>query len=212
MSPPILSPTRGEFDDLRSGPGSEVGSEGVSPRMRTVSITGVIQAATNQEQSAKEEQAALNALWKQVMDPVLDYCTVRTPRISFFLALVLIAHDIDFCQQCHRSPSSCHPASRNNSSDGGHRLRGAEERLRPARDLYLHSTPEDVARVPEADGGACRRPQEVCRRRVCRVLPPERNKRCRRVQRKYTSCSRQLTPSLRAIHVTGEISVRHDVC
>ena len=82
MSPPILSPTRGEFDDLRSGPGSEVGSEGVSPRMRTVSITGVIQAATNQEQSAKEEQTALNALWKQVMDPVLDYCTV-SPHIFY---------------------------------------------------------------------------------------------------------------------------------
>lgn len=74
VSPPILSPTYGEFDELRS----EVGSEGVSPRTRPVSIHGVIQAAVSHEQSAKEEQAALNALWKQVMDPVLDYCQVRT--------------------------------------------------------------------------------------------------------------------------------------
>ena len=74
MSPPILSPTFGDFDELRS----EVGSESVSPRTRPVSIHGVIQAAVSNETSAKEEQAALNAVWKQVMDPVLDYCQVST--------------------------------------------------------------------------------------------------------------------------------------
>ena len=26
---------------------------------------------------SKEEQTALNAVWKQIMDPVLDYCQVR---------------------------------------------------------------------------------------------------------------------------------------
>ncbi len=83
MSPPILSPTYGEFDELRS----EVGSESVSPRVRPVSIHGVIQAAVSQEQSAKEEQGALNALWKQVMDPILDYCQVR-PLPSQILLVV----------------------------------------------------------------------------------------------------------------------------
>lgn len=74
MSPPILSPTFGDFDELRS----EVGNESVSPRTRVVNIHSVAQGSLSHEQSAKEEQAALNAVWKQVMDPVLDYCQVRT--------------------------------------------------------------------------------------------------------------------------------------
>lgn len=80
-SPPILSPTYGEFDDMRS----EVGSENVSLRARPVSIHGVIQAAANHEQTAKEEQATLNILWKQVMDPVLDYCQVSPAILSVLL-------------------------------------------------------------------------------------------------------------------------------
>ncbi|KAI1795121.1 vacuolar sorting protein [Ganoderma leucocontextum] len=101
MSPPILSPTYGEFDDLRSGPGSDVGSEGVSPWTRPVSITGVIQAAVNHEQSAKEEQAALNALWKQVMDPILDYCQTfinsaiePAPPVIPLLTIIRLTEDV----------------------------------------------------------------------------------------------------------------------
>ena len=56
----------------------------MSPRRRVISITGVMNASTQDQQSLKEEQASLNALWKQVMDPVLDYCQVRrfTPPLS----------------------------------------------------------------------------------------------------------------------------------
>ncbi|EJF61135.1 vacuolar sorting protein [Dichomitus squalens] len=101
MSPPILSPTRGEFDELRSGPGSEIGSDSVSPRMRPVNITSVIQAAANQEQTAKEEQAALNALWKQVIDPILDYCSTFVagaieppPPVIPLLTIIRLTEDI----------------------------------------------------------------------------------------------------------------------
>ena len=80
MSPPILSPTRTDFDEPRSNPGSDFGgSESVSPRQRLISITSVMGAVGLDQQSQKEEQAALNALWKQVMHPVLDYCQVLCP-------------------------------------------------------------------------------------------------------------------------------------
>ena len=96
MSPPILSPTREGFDEPRSNPGSDFGSESVSPRRRVISITGVMNVATQDQQSLKEEQASLNALWKQVMDPVLDYCQVRrfTPPLSSSDLTVLPTADV----------------------------------------------------------------------------------------------------------------------
>lgn len=78
MSPPVLSPTKGDFDELRSTSASDIGgSETMSPRRRVMSITSVLGAAASPGVEgvapSKEEQAALNALWKQVLDPVLDY-------------------------------------------------------------------------------------------------------------------------------------------
>ncbi|KAJ2986509.1 hypothetical protein NUW54_g9742 [Trametes sanguinea] len=78
MSPTLLSPTQGEFDEIRSNPGSDFGGESVAPRRRLTSITSVMSAGAGapEQPNAKEELAALNALWKQVMDPVLEYCQV----------------------------------------------------------------------------------------------------------------------------------------
>ena len=90
MSPPILSPTRGEFDEVRSSPGSDFGSEAVSPRQRVLSITSVIGATGLDAPTPKEEQATLNALWKQIMDPVLDYCQVF--RFANYGPNVLLTH------------------------------------------------------------------------------------------------------------------------
>ncbi|THH02739.1 hypothetical protein EW026_g183 [Hermanssonia centrifuga] len=90
LSPPqMVSPTRTEFDELRSL-GSETGFGGngpftglASPRRRVTSINNVLGAppplgdvgahGVNGKDS-KEEQASMNAIWKQVMDPVLEYC------------------------------------------------------------------------------------------------------------------------------------------
>ncbi len=88
----MVSPTRTEFDELRSL-GSETGFGGngpftglASPRRRVTSINNVLGAppplgdvgahGVNGKDS-KEEQASMNAIWKQVMDPVLEYCQVR---------------------------------------------------------------------------------------------------------------------------------------
>ena len=96
MSPPILSPIKGEFDEPRSAATSEIGgSETMSPRRRVMSITSVLGGAPNTPgaeggPSSKEEQAALNQIWKQVMDPVLTYCEVSPGCFSRLLINMLI--------------------------------------------------------------------------------------------------------------------------
>lgn len=74
-SPPsLLSPTIGEFEDIASSPGSDFG--GRSPRQRVSSIGNAI-GPTSPNPSTGDEQAALNSTWKQIMEPVLQYCQVR---------------------------------------------------------------------------------------------------------------------------------------
>lgn len=82
-SPSLLSPTSGEFDETRSNLGSEIGS---AFRQRVSSINSVMSAGIP-EVSAKEEQAALNAVWKQVMDPVLAYCQVSAQLSRLIMSL-----------------------------------------------------------------------------------------------------------------------------
>ncbi|KAI0353539.1 Vps52-domain-containing protein [Trametes cingulata] len=100
MSPPLLSPTNGEFEDMRSIPGSDYGGESVAPRKRLTSITSVMSGGM-QEPSAREELAALNALWKQVMDPVLDYCQTfiqnavePPPPVVPLLTMIRLTEDV----------------------------------------------------------------------------------------------------------------------
>lgn len=73
LSPPsLLSPLQGEFDDVRSNNGSE---QGTSSRRR---LSGMVNSGSlpSPAVSFKEEQGNLNAIWKQVMDPVLEYAKV----------------------------------------------------------------------------------------------------------------------------------------
>ncbi|KAG5648929.1 hypothetical protein DXG03_000278 [Asterophora parasitica] len=62
----LLSPDRATFADQRSISGSDYGG----PRVRTASIMNAIAAA---ETAKKEEQASSDAIWKQIMDPVISY-------------------------------------------------------------------------------------------------------------------------------------------
>ncbi|KAI0638062.1 Vps52-domain-containing protein [Trametes polyzona] len=100
MSPPLLSPTNGDFEETRSNPGSDFGGESAAPRRRLTSITSVMSSGP-QEPSAKEELAALNALWKQVMDPVLDYCQTfiqnaiePPPPVVPLLTMIRLTEDV----------------------------------------------------------------------------------------------------------------------
>lgn len=89
LSAHALSPIHGDFDESRSN-GSEAGW---TPRARLNSINNVLgmplpltspgSSEIANGKDAKEEQANLNTIWKQIMDPVLDYCQVR--RLLNFL-------------------------------------------------------------------------------------------------------------------------------
>ncbi|TCD70828.1 hypothetical protein EIP91_001518 [Steccherinum ochraceum] len=67
----LLSPTHGDFDDIRSNPGSDWGAS--SPRRRLTSMQSN-NGTPPTTPSPKDEQTALAAVWKQILDPVLDYC------------------------------------------------------------------------------------------------------------------------------------------
>lgn len=68
------SPDRGTFTDTRSNYGSEYAGKRQS---LTPGLSGFVTPMV----STKEEQADMDAIWKQVMDPVLEYCQV-SPRTS----------------------------------------------------------------------------------------------------------------------------------
>lgn len=80
LSPPsLLSPTSGDFDEIRSNPGSDYGPS--SPRRRPVSFGSAVNIAlAGPEAIMKEEQSNFNNIWKQIMDPVLEYCKVITKQ------------------------------------------------------------------------------------------------------------------------------------
>lgn len=87
----LLTPTGGEFPDHRSN-GSDAGW---APRARLDSINSVLGmppplngsgSGTPQSASSgrdpKEEGANLTLIWKQIMDPVLEYCQVSLTNLA----------------------------------------------------------------------------------------------------------------------------------
>ncbi|CCL99428.1 uncharacterized protein FIBRA_01446 [Fibroporia radiculosa] len=93
----LLSPLNGDFDDTYSNPGSD---SNFSPRQRVTSIGSVL-GLSNSETSFKEEQTTLNAIWKQIMDPTLDYCQAfmrslldSPPPVVPLLIMIRLIEDI----------------------------------------------------------------------------------------------------------------------
>lgn len=70
----MLTPVKGTFDDGRSAIGSEVG--GYMPRARAESLVSASNNTPTRNAIMKAERAPLDAMWKQIMDPVLEYCQV----------------------------------------------------------------------------------------------------------------------------------------
>jgi hypothetical protein len=72
-----LSPTatiKGGFDERRSAIGHEIG--GHKPRGRADSTANSVYATPKQSTIVKTERAPLDTIWKQIMDPTLEYCQV----------------------------------------------------------------------------------------------------------------------------------------
>ena len=75
----IVSPDgAGSFFGMRSPSGSDFGLNVQQPlRSAMSSTTPGLGGFVSFVAKSKEEQAVIDTIWKQVMDPVLEYCQVR---------------------------------------------------------------------------------------------------------------------------------------
>ncbi|KAI0796778.1 Vps52-domain-containing protein [Abortiporus biennis] len=96
----LLSPTQGDYDEVRSNPGSDYtpGSP-TTPRRRVNSMNFAM--SMGQSLSPKEEQNHLNNIWKQIMDPVLEYCKTfintvlePAPPVIPLLTIIRLTEDV----------------------------------------------------------------------------------------------------------------------
>ncbi|EPT03684.1 hypothetical protein FOMPIDRAFT_1035291 [Fomitopsis schrenkii] len=96
----LLSPTDGNSEDGHSVVGSDYGS----PSRQRINSIGSIMTLTEingATKDTKEEQIALNAVWKQIMDPVLDYCQTflrsvlePAPPVVPLLIMIRLTEDV----------------------------------------------------------------------------------------------------------------------
>lgn len=141
----LLSPTGGSFAG-RSNVGSEYGGDVRKQRTDSITSMSAIALAT----TAKEEQAASDAIWHQVLDPVLEYCQVnllsRHPLRQLDEEIMA-----DFCSLGVRSYAFYSSSPHNDASDGRHCRRGAKTQLPTAGILCFWYPVTDVARVPKGN-------------------------------------------------------------
>ncbi|KAF8897678.1 vacuolar sorting protein [Infundibulicybe gibba] len=90
----LLSPDRGSFTERRSSVGSDYGEpRGMPVQPNRSSSSSMI--------SSKEERVTIDALWKQILDPVLEYCQtfVRSaldpvPPVTPLLVMIRLTESI----------------------------------------------------------------------------------------------------------------------
>ena len=76
---PATPAVTGGFDEGHLAIGSEIGEQTPRPRADSTNPTS---ATPKQNAFAKMERAPLDAIWKQIMDPILEYCQVMVTRIT----------------------------------------------------------------------------------------------------------------------------------
>ncbi|XP_006459988.1 hypothetical protein AGABI2DRAFT_202530 [Agaricus bisporus var. bisporus H97] len=104
---PLLSPTgfrSPDASEMRSSSASEVGGRVVSGGSATFSDLATLR-------SSKEEQAGHDALWKQIFDPVLEYCKTFVhsvlepiPPVIPLLTMIRLSEDVVTEVQKRRCP------------------------------------------------------------------------------------------------------------
>jgi hypothetical protein len=72
-----LSPDGSSFFGMRSPSGSDFGQQQQPLPSAFTSTTPGLGGFMSFVARSKEDQAVIDTIWKQVMDPVMDYCTVR---------------------------------------------------------------------------------------------------------------------------------------
>jgi hypothetical protein len=108
-SPALLSPTIADVADPLPKHGSDL-----ERYQNGTDLTKDPESAV-QRATAKAEQANSDAIWKQILDPVLEYCQVRVqPRR---LSLLIVVTSIVLRSFCPRSRPPSYSAPHDDSSD-----------------------------------------------------------------------------------------------
>jgi len=98
----LSSPTatfKGGFDEPCSVVGSVIG--GHTPRARADSVANSVRTAPQQNTFVKTERVPLDTIWKQIMDPVLEYCQTfvqsalhPVPPVVPLLTMIRLTEDV----------------------------------------------------------------------------------------------------------------------
>lgn len=100
----MLSPSRGVYED-RSISGSDAGYSPQTPRARVDSFATSVNLTPrpqNHSQSVpKTDRSVLDSIWKQVMDPILEYCQIfvkstldPAPPLISLLTMIRLVEDV----------------------------------------------------------------------------------------------------------------------
>jgi hypothetical protein len=127
-------------DDLRSPVTSEFGAIAHSISGPPPGIGSVIQ-----QMSSKEEQALVDSIWKQVMDPVLEYCQVT--NVSYSLPQSPNLRFVGVREVYPRPLAINNPTLDHDSSHGGSGHRDPETTLSASRELHFQCSFTNVAHL-----------------------------------------------------------------
>lgn len=117
---------------------------------------------TSMASMLKEEQANSDTIWKQVLDPVLEYIQVCVNILPLFVSGLSSLLDPDIRQVRPRPNTSSDTSPHHDSPHGGRRQRGGKPILSSSSHIRLWSSPADVACLPKSYDRACRSSQETC--------------------------------------------------
>jgi hypothetical protein len=158
FSPTVLSPT------------GQPELESLGTRSRSGSIATLPSTLPD---SAKEEHAKIDALWKQVFDPVMTYVQVFR-HTSLRLSGIHSFHFTDFHTFRARTTASGHITSYHDTSHGEHRDGSRESRLSSSRNICFWPEVTAVADIPEAHERKYRGSEKTCRGLKWRVFQSSR--------------------------------------
>ena len=166
-------------DDAVSSPGTDVVPVTPRPRRPTDSVFSN-DSLHPAARLSKEDQNALNAVWKQIMDPSLEHAKVDPPSLTrLHVLLLMLKTSTDVRTSRVGAPATCNTAPHNDPTHGGGHGRDTEARLPTTGNLRFWSPTADVAALSESDDRPNRRAQKGRRRRWRRLFPPgHRDKRC----------------------------------
>lgn len=129
LSPSLFSPGGAdsdageELDGVTPRPGIRTRADSIFSAGGPIGLpppsAGVTENDKDGKAREKEEKAALDTTWKQVMDPVLEYCQVKSSGFLVYRSLMLFLGTSGIYQDCP-GPFACrHSAAYYHPSDGG---------------------------------------------------------------------------------------------